>query len=91
MIFLNKSGPVASDTFFLDKNIRKFDVVIGMYHDQVLTPVKTLFKFNAINITIGLPFIKITPDHGPNFEMIGKNKSDPSSIFYALDFIKKIK
>ena len=48
-------------------------------------------KFNAINITIGLPFIKITPDHGPNFEMIGKNKSDPSSIFYALDFINKIK
>ena len=88
---INISGPVAADTFFLDKNIRKFDVVIGMYHDQVLTPVKTLFKFNAINITIGLPFIKITPDHGPNFEMIGKNKSDPSSIFYALDFINKIK
>ena len=88
---INISGPIAADTFFLDKNIRKFDVVIGMYHDQVLTPVKTLFKFNAINITIGLPFIKITPDHGPNFEMIGKNKSDPSSIFYALDFINKIK
>ncbi len=88
---INICGPIAADTFFLDKNIRKFDVVIGMYHDQVLTPVKTLFKFNAINITIGLPFLKITPDHGPNFEMIGKNKSDPSSIFYALDFINKIK
>jgi len=88
---INIFGPIAADTFFLDKNIKKFDVVIGMYHDQVLTPAKTLFKFNAINITIGLPFIKITPDHGPNFEMIGKNKSDPSSIFYALDFINKIK
>ena len=88
---INIFGPIAADTFFLDKNIKKFDVVIGMYHDQVLTPAKTLFKFNAINITIGLPFIKITPDHGPNFEMIGKNKSDPSSIFYALDFIDKIK
>ena len=88
---INIFGPIAADTFFLDKNIRKYDVVIGMYHDQVLTPAKTLFKFNAINITIGLPFIKITPDHGPNFEMIGKNKSDPSSIFYALDFIDKIK
>ncbi len=88
---INIYGPIAADTFFLEKNIRKFDVVIGMYHDQVLTPVKTLFKFNAINITIGLPFIKITPDHGPNFEMIGKNKSDPSSIFYAFDFINKIK
>ena len=85
------NGPIAADTFFLGKNIKKYDVVIGMYHDQVLTPAKTLFKFNAINITIGLPFIKITPDHGPNSDMIGKKKSDPSSIFYALDFINKIK
>ncbi len=84
-------GPVPADTFFLEKNIKKFDVVIGMYHDQVLTPAKTLFKFNAINVTIGLPFIKVTPDHGPNFEMIGKNKSDPSSIFYALNFLDNIK
>ena len=60
-----------------------------MYHDQVLTPVKTLFKFNAINITIGLPFIKITPDHGPNSDMVGKNKSDPSSIFCAFEFLEK--
>jgi 4-hydroxy-L-threonine phosphate dehydrogenase PdxA len=84
-------GPFPADTFFLKKNIKKFDVVIGMYHDQVLTPIKTLFKFKAINITIGLPFIKVTPDHGPNYEMIGKNKSDPTSIFYALDFLNKIK
>ena len=84
-------GPFAADTFFLEKNLKKFDVVVGMYHDQVLTPVKTLFKFNAINITIGLPFIKITPDHGPNIDMAGKNKSDPSSIFYAFNFLDKIK
>ena len=62
-----------------------------MYHDQVLTPIKTLFNFDAINITLGLPFIKVTPDHGPNQEMIGKNKSDPSSIFLAIDFLNKIK
>ena len=85
------NGPIAADTFFLEKNLKKFDVAIGMYHDQVLTPVKTLFKFKAINITIGLPFIKITPDHGPNFNMLGKNKSDPSSIFYIFDFLDKIK
>ncbi len=84
-------GPIAADTFFLKKNIKKFDVVIGMYHDQVLAPAKTLFNFKAINITIGLPFIKITPDHGPNFDMIGKNKSDPSSFFYAVDFLKNIR
>ncbi len=88
---INVSGPFSADTFFLKKNIKKFDVVLGMYHDQVLTPIKTLYEFNAINITIGLPFIKITPDHGPNYEMIGKNKSDPSSIFYALNFLKSFK
>ena len=61
-----------------------------MYHDQVLTPLKTLYNFNAINITINLPFIRISPDHGPNFPMYGKNKSDPSSIFCAMDFFNKI-
>tara|TARA_Y100000768_G_C23953169_1_gene671319 strand:+ start:697 stop:1662 length:966 start_codon:yes stop_codon:yes gene_type:complete len=84
-------GPFSADTFFLNKNISKYDVVIGMYHDQVLTPIKTLFKFNAINLTIGLPFIRISPDHGPNTNMIGKNKSDPSSFFYAMKFIENLK
>ena len=84
------NGPFSADTFFLEKNIKKYDVVIGMYHDQVLTPAKTLFKFEAINITLGLPFLKITPDHGPNYQMAGKNKSDPSSIFYAFNFLNKL-
>ena len=85
------SGPFPADTFFLEKNLKKFDVVVGMYHDQVLVPAKTLFNFEAINITIGLPFVKVTPDHGPNYQMIGKNKSDSSSIFYALNFLNEIK
>ncbi len=87
---VNISGPFAADTFFLKKNISKYDVVIGMYHDQVLTPIKTIFNFNAINITIGLPFIRISPDHGPNSEMLGKNKSNPSSFIYAMRFIEKL-
>ena len=89
---INVDGPFSADSFFLKKNIKKYDVVIGMYHDQVLTPIKTLFNFNAINITIGLPFIRISPDHGPNWTMLGKNISDPSSFFYAMNLInKKIK
>ena len=84
-------GPFPADTFFLKKNIDKYDVVIGMYHDQVLTPIKTIFNFNAINITIGLPFIRISPDHGPNSKMLGKNLSDPSSFYYAMKFIDKLK
>ena len=83
-------GPFSADSFFIKKNIAEYDVVIGMYHDQVLTPLKTLFNFNAINITIGLPFIRVSPDHGPNSSMYLKNKSDPSSIFCAMDFFNKI-
>lgn len=83
-------GPFSADTFFIEKNINKYDVVIGMYHDQVLTPLKTLFNFNAINLTIGLPFIRVSPDHGPNSEMYGKNKSDPASIYCAMKFFNKV-
>ncbi len=90
-INLNTDGPFSADTFFLKKNINKYDVIVGMYHDQVLTPLKTLYNFNAINITIGLPFVRISPDHGPNNMMFGKNESDPSSIFCAMRFINKIR
>ena len=60
-----------------------------MYHDQVLTPIKTLFGFNAINITLGLPFIRISPDHGPNVKMLGKNLSNCASLTLALKFLDK--
>ena len=90
-INLNIDGPFPADTFFLKKNINKYDVIVGMYHDQVLTPLKTLYNFNAINITIGLPFVRISTDHGPNNMMFGKNESDPSSIFCAMRFINKIR
>ena len=82
-------GPLSADTIFLKENRKKFDVVVGMYHDQVLAPMKTIFGFNAINITIGLPFIRISPDHGPNYEMFGLNKSKPDSLIQAFSFIKK--
>ena len=85
------SGPYSADTIFLKKNREKFDVVVGMYHDQVLTPIKTIFEYDAINITLGLPFIRISPDHGPNQKMLGKNKSNPLSLFKAISFLEKIK
>ena len=80
------SGPYPADTVFLKKNRAKFDSILGMYHDQVLTPMKTLFEYDAINITLGLPFIRISPDHGPNVKMVGKNKSNPLSLIRALEF-----
>ena len=61
---------------------------MGIY-DQVLAPMKTIYGFDAINITIGLPFIRITPDHGPNYEMFGLNKSKPDSLIQALNFFEK--
>ena len=76
---------------FTKNNIKKFDVVIGMYHDQVITPLKTLYNFNAINITLGLPFIRISPDHGTNNQMLGQNKSNPTSFQEAINFINKIR
>ena len=85
----NIIGPLSADTAFLKKNRDKFDVIVGMYHDQVLTPVKTLFEYDAINITLGLPFLRISPDHGPNEEMMGKNISNPLSLIKAISFLDK--
>ena len=82
-------GPFPADTIFMQKQLKKFDVIVGMYHDQVLTPMKALFGFDAINITLGLPFIRISPDHGPNSSMLGKNLSDPKSLIEALKFLDK--
>jgi len=82
-------GPFSADTIFMDSNSKKYDVIIGMYHDQVLAPLKTLFEFDAINITLGLPFIRISPDHGPNSLMLGKNKSNPLSLINAIKFLDK--
>tara|TARA_B100000959_G_scaffold283747_1_gene353435 strand:- start:316 stop:1302 length:987 start_codon:yes stop_codon:yes gene_type:complete len=87
---INIDGPFPADTFFFKRNINKYDVVVGMYHDQVLVPIKTLFNFNAINITLGLPFIRVSPDHGTNNKMIGLNKSDYNSFITAINFFKKI-
>ncbi len=85
------SGPFPADTIFLKNNRNKFDVIVGMYHDQVLTPIKTLFEYDAINITLGLPFVRISPDHGPNEKMVGKNLSNPLSLLKAIKFLEKIK
>ena len=86
---INIEGPFPADTIFLKDNRKKFNVIVGMYHDQVLTPAKTLFEYDAINITLGLPFIRISPDHGPNEKMLGKNLSNPLSLIKAITFLDK--
>ena len=86
---VNIRGPYPADTIFLKNNRKKFDVILGMYHDQVLGSIKSLFEYDAINITMGLPFLRVSPDHGPNSIMFKKNKSNPLSIIRALEFLDK--
>ncbi len=86
---LRISGPISADTAFLKNNRKNYDVIIGMYHDQVITPIKTIFEYDAINITLGLPFFRVSPDHGPNVKMLGKNLSNPLSLIQALKFLDK--
>ncbi len=81
------NGPFSADTIFLSKNREKFNIIVGMYHDQVLTPIKTLFEYDAINITLGLPFIRVSPDHGPNKKMLGKNSSNNLSMLNSIRFL----
>ncbi len=80
-------GPFPADTIFLKQNRTKYNVILGMFHDQVLSPIKTLKEYDAINITLGLPFLRISPDHGPNEKMINKNLSNPLSLIKSLKFL----
>ena len=82
-------GPFPADTIFLKKNRKKFNVILGMYHDQVLGPLKALFEYDAINITMGLPILRVSVDHGPNEKMFSKNKSNPESLIKAIKFLDK--
>ena len=84
------SGPFSADTFFLKKNIKNYNSVIGMYHDQVLAPFKTIFKFDACNITLGLKYFRVSPDHGTAEDIIGKKRANPLSLIKSIDFISNI-
>ena len=88
---INIKGPIASDTSFMNFKKYKFDVIIGMYHDQVLTPFKALYKFKAINLTLGLPYIRISPDHGIGEDIIGKRIANPDSLVESIKFFNFIK
>ena len=88
---MNISGPLAPDTVFIKDNIKNFDIIIGMYHDQVLTPFKALFGFDAANITLGLPYIRMSPDHGVGSDKRGLRISNPQSLNKCLKIISNIK
>ena len=84
-------GPISPDTAFVIWKRYKFDVIVGMYHDQVLSPFKALFNFEAINITLGLPYIRISPDHGVAQNIAGKKRANPKSLIESIKFFNHIK
>jgi len=88
---IKAKGPVPTDSSFMIFKRQKFDVIIGMYHDQVLTPFKALYNYNAINITLGLPYIRISPDHGVAENIIGKKIANPGSLIESIKFFNHIK
>ena len=89
-IGINIKGPLVSDTIFVN-DFKNYDVIVGMFHDQVLTPFKAIFKFNAINITLGLKYLRVSPDHGTATNLIKQNKADFSSLIQCINFVDKFK
>ncbi len=82
---INVTGPYPPDTVFLQARDGRFDAVVAMYHDQGLIPVKLLAFDQAVNLTIGLPIIRTSPDHGTAFDLVGRNKANPGSMRAAID------
>jgi 4-hydroxythreonine-4-phosphate dehydrogenase len=81
---IDARGPLPADTMFHDAARRTYDAALCMYHDQALIPIKTLAFDHAVNVTLGLPFVRTSPDHGTAFDIAGTGKADPSSLVAAL-------
>ena len=77
-------GPLPADTMFHAQARVRYDVALTMYHDQALVPLKTLDFARGVNVTLGLPFIRTSPDHGTAFDIAGRGKADPQSLIEAL-------
>ena len=77
-------GPLPADTMFHPAARAQYDAAICMYHDQALIPIKTIDFANGVNVTLGLPFIRTSPDHGTAYDIAGKGVADPSSLIAAL-------
>jgi 4-hydroxythreonine-4-phosphate dehydrogenase len=75
---------------FHDAARKTYDVAICMYHDQALIPIKTLAFDHGVNVTLGLPFVRTSPDHGTAFDIAGSGKADPSSLIAALKLAARL-
>jgi 4-hydroxythreonine-4-phosphate dehydrogenase len=87
---MNIKGPFPADTIFNNQKKFNFNVVVGMYHDQVLAPFKALYGYDAINITLGLKYLRLSPDHGTARDIIALNKANPQSLIAAINFFNRL-
>jgi 4-hydroxythreonine-4-phosphate dehydrogenase len=84
------SGPHPADTLFHAEARKHYDAVIAMYHDQALIPIKTIAFDQAVNVTLGLPFIRTSPDHGTAFDIAGQGLANPASLIAALQLAQRL-
>ncbi len=87
---LKVTGPFPADTLFHEEARKSYNAVIGMYHDQVLIPIKTLNFFGAVNVTLGLDFIRTSPDHGTGLDIAGMGTARPDSLMAAINMARKM-
>ena len=87
---LDVSGPFAADSMFTPPARAGYDVAMGMYHDQALIPLKTLDMRHGVNVTLGLPVVRTSPDHGTAFAIAGQGRADPSSLIAAIDLAAEL-
>ena len=87
---VNVKGPLPADSLFHQSARSEYDCVLGMYHDQVLPVVKALDFMKTVNITLGLDFIRTSPDHGTAYDIAGKNKAKPDSLIAAIDYARML-
>jgi 4-hydroxythreonine-4-phosphate dehydrogenase len=83
-------GPLPADTLFHAAARASYDAALAMYHDQALIPIKTLAFDHAVNVTLGLPFVRTSPDHGTAFDIAGSGRADPSSLIAALRLAQRL-
>ena len=83
-------GPLPADTMFHDAARRTYDAALAMYHDQALIPIKTLAFDHAVNVTLGLPFVRTSPDHGTAFDIAGTGKANPASLIAAIKLAARL-
>jgi 4-hydroxythreonine-4-phosphate dehydrogenase len=87
---IDMRGPLPADTMFHEAARRTYDAALCMYHDQALIPVKMLAFDSAVNVTLGLPFVRTSPDHGTAFDIAGTGRADPSSLIAALTLAARL-